>query len=94
MPLQVIEAWGPTERDGLTAGGTLACRVLAYTMTVGDKRISASLASFELAPSGSGTRLMFTEQGAYFEGADGEQVREQGWQALLQSLDVELQNPA
>lgn len=60
--------------------------VLAYTMTVGGKRISASQATFELQAAGSGTHLIFTEQAAFFEGADGPQVREAGWRALLEQL--------
>lgn len=64
--------------------------VFAYTMTVGDRRISASLATVEIAPDGDGTRLTFTEQGAFFEGADGPEMREQGWRALLEALGKEL----
>jgi uncharacterized protein YndB with AHSA1/START domain len=64
--------------------------VLAYTMAMGDKRISASLATFELLPSKTGTNLIFTEQGAFFEGADGPQMREQGWRELLEALGKEL----
>ena len=60
--------------------------VIAYTMSLGDRRFSASLATFEFLPAGEGTDLIFTEQGAYFEGADGPQMREQGWRTLLDSL--------
>ncbi|HEY7208869.1 MAG TPA: SRPBCC family protein [Bryobacteraceae bacterium] len=64
--------------------------VLAYTMAVADKRISASLATFELLPAAEGTDLIFTEQAAFFEGADGPQMREQGWQELLDRLGKSL----
>jgi uncharacterized protein YndB with AHSA1/START domain len=64
--------------------------VVAYTMTLGDKRISASLATFELLPTDRGTDLIFTEQGAFFEGADGPQMREGGWRKLLEKLACEL----
>ncbi len=64
--------------------------VIAYTMTLGEKRVSASQATFELVPSEKGTDLTFTEQGAYFEGADGRQMREQGWSTLLDDLAKEL----
>lgn len=60
--------------------------VFAYTMTVGDQRISASLATCQLASVDGGTRLTFTEQAAFFEGSDGPQLREQGWKALLDAL--------
>jgi uncharacterized protein YndB with AHSA1/START domain len=64
--------------------------VTAYTMTLGERRISASLATFELLPSGTGTDLVFTDQGVYFEGADGPQVRQEGWSQLLGNLTQEL----
>jgi len=60
--------------------------VIAYTMTLGDKRFSASLATVEFLPADKGTDLIFTEQGAYFEGADGPQIREGGWRQLLENL--------
>lgn len=64
--------------------------VFAYTMSVGDQRISSSLATVELLASGEGTNLIFTEQGAFFEGADGPRMREQGWRQLLDRLAAEL----
>ena len=64
--------------------------VFAYTMTLGDNRISASLATVELLPTEKGTDLVFTDQGAYFEGADGPQMRENGWRNLLERLGKEL----
>lgn len=39
--------------------------VYAYEMILNDVRISVSLATLEFAPSGSGTQLTLTEQGAY-----------------------------
>jgi uncharacterized protein YndB with AHSA1/START domain len=64
--------------------------VSSYTMTLGDKRISASLVTVELVPIEKGTDLILTHQGAYFEGADGPQMREQGWRQLVDSLAKEL----
>ena len=64
--------------------------VIAYTMTLGDRRFSASQATFELVPSEKGTSLIFTEQGAYFEGSDGAQMRQAGWTKLLEHLGKEL----
>ena len=64
--------------------------VLAYTMTVGETRISVSLATVELAPEGDGTRLIYTEQGAFFDGADRSAGREAGCRALLERLGEEL----
>src|SRR5260370_25686092 len=64
--------------------------VLAYTMSMADRRISASLATFELLANENGTALVFTEQGAYFEGSDGIPMREQGRRELLEHLAKEL----
>lgn len=64
--------------------------VLAYTMSIAGRRISSSLATFELRAADRGTTLTFTEQAAFFEGADGPQIRQQGWIALLDSLNREL----
>jgi uncharacterized protein YndB with AHSA1/START domain len=64
--------------------------VLAYTMTVGGKRISSSQATFEFVAKDKGTTLVFTEQAAFFEGADGPDMRKQGWTELLGSLAREL----
>jgi uncharacterized protein YndB with AHSA1/START domain len=58
-------------------------------MTVGEKCISASLATFQFLPSGTGTDLIFTHQGAFFEGADGPEMREEGWRKLLEQLTEE-----
>jgi uncharacterized protein YndB with AHSA1/START domain len=64
--------------------------VVASTMTLGDRRISASLVTFEFLPADGGTDLIFTHQGAFFEGADGPQRREEGWRHLLERLAIEL----
>jgi uncharacterized protein YndB with AHSA1/START domain len=64
--------------------------VIAYTMAVDDRRISSSQATVELLRAGKGTDLIFTEQGAFFEGADGPQMREDGWRKLLGQLAGEL----
>lgn len=55
-------------------------------MTLGDKRISASLVTVEFLPTEKRTDLLFTEQGAFFEDADGPEIREEGWRKLLESL--------
>jgi uncharacterized protein YndB with AHSA1/START domain len=64
--------------------------VFAYAMTVGDKRISASLASVELFTSGNGTRLVYTEQGQFFDGAEQPKERELGCAELFDKLVEEL----
>ena len=64
--------------------------VFVYAMTVGDKRISASLSSVELFASGKGTRLVYTEQGQFFDGADQPRDREVGCAELFDRLAEEL----
>ena len=59
-------------------------------MTLGDRRISASLVTVELLPTDEGTDLICTHQGAFFEGADGPQLREAGWRQLFERLAKEL----
>ena len=64
--------------------------VSAYTMTVNGKRISVSLATTEFLAEGSGTRLVYTEQGAYLDDLDQARSREQGCAALFDSLGREV----
>ena len=64
--------------------------VTASAMAIGGKRISASLVTIELLPTAQGTDLICTNQGTYFEGADGPKMREQGWQTLFDKLSKEL----
>ncbi len=64
--------------------------VFASTMTVGDKCISAALATVELLPSKAGTDLVLTHQGAFFEGADGPEMREAGWRKIVERLAAEI----
>jgi uncharacterized protein YndB with AHSA1/START domain len=65
--------------------------VFAYAMLVADRRMSVSLATIELTSSGAGTRLLFTEQAAFFEPADGAKLREAGWRELLGKLEEAVQ---
>lgn len=64
--------------------------VFAYTMLMNGKRFSSSHSSIEFIPDGAGTLMVFTEQAAFFEGADGIEMREQGTRELLDSLAREL----
>ncbi|MCU1328757.1 MAG: Activator of Hsp90 ATPase 1 family protein [Bryobacterales bacterium] len=64
--------------------------VIASTMSVGDRRISASLVTFELLPAKAGTELVLTHQAAFFEGSDSPKMREDGWRKLLDRLAVSL----
>jgi len=64
--------------------------VLGCNMAMNGRVFSAALATFELIASGDGTDLVFTHQAAFFEGADGPEMRKNGWQKLLSSLEAEL----
>jgi uncharacterized protein YndB with AHSA1/START domain len=60
--------------------------VYAYDMYSDDTRISVSLGTVELAPVGDGTRLTYTEQGAYLDGLDTPEEREHGTNELFDAL--------
>ncbi len=64
--------------------------VTASTMSVGDQRISASLVTVEFIAAGTGTDLLCTHQGIFFEGSDGPEIRQNGWRKLLEQLGTEL----
>ncbi len=64
--------------------------VTASRMALGEKRISASLVTVEFQATGDGTKLILTHQAAFFEGADGPQMREGGWKHLLEQLAKDL----
>ena len=64
--------------------------VISSTMTLGDRRISSALVTVELLPTDAGTDLVLTHQAAFFEGADGPQMREAGWRTLLERLATEI----
>ena len=64
--------------------------ISAYTMSVGERRMSASLATIELFPDGAGTRLTHTEQGAFLDVLDQAADRERGCAALFDNLGEEL----
>ena len=64
--------------------------VFTYDMHLDDRRISVSLTTIELAPTGSGTTLTFTEQGVFLDGFGGPESREIGTGELLDALGAEL----
>jgi uncharacterized protein YndB with AHSA1/START domain len=66
--------------------------VYSYDMHVEGTRISVSLATVEFTPVGdNGTRLVFTEQGAYLDGHETPASRAEGMGSLLDRLGKELQ---
>jgi uncharacterized protein YndB with AHSA1/START domain len=64
--------------------------VYAYEMHLDDRKISISLATLELKPAGTDTRLVMTEQGAFLDGHDDAGSREHGTNFLLDALGKSL----
>ena len=65
--------------------------VYSYELLFGETRVSVSLATIELISEGSGTRLILTEQGAFFDGIDSPATREHGTGELLDALGAALE---
>jgi len=65
--------------------------VSTYDMDLDEARVSLSLATVELKPEGSGTRLIYSEQGAFLDGYDVPAQREQGTRDPLDAWDAQLQ---
>jgi uncharacterized protein YndB with AHSA1/START domain len=63
-----------------------------YEMLLDDSRISISLATAEFTPEHDGTRLLFTEQGAFLDGHEMPARRDKGMGSLLDALGKELQS--
>ena len=53
-------------------------------MDIDGNRISVSVATIELKPEGKGTRLTYTEQGAFLDGFDFPAQREEGCRELYE----------
>jgi uncharacterized protein YndB with AHSA1/START domain len=68
--------------------------VFTYRMTMGTQPLSVSLTTIELFAEDRGTRLIQTEQGAYFGEGESVQGREEGTRGLLERLAEELDQSA
>jgi uncharacterized protein YndB with AHSA1/START domain len=69
--------------------------VYTYDMLLQETRISVSLATVEFTPVGDhGTRLVFTEQGAFLDGHESPARRADGMGSLLDALDKEVRSAA
>jgi uncharacterized protein YndB with AHSA1/START domain len=60
--------------------------VFAYDLLLDARLISVSLTTVEVQPDGDGTRLLFTEHGAFFDGLEDPAEREHGTGLLLDAL--------
>ncbi|MBE7366079.1 SRPBCC family protein [Ramlibacter pallidus] len=67
--------------------------VFAYDIGVDGRRLSVSLVTVEFAPSGAGTRMVYTEQLAYLDGHHDLAQRMQGTAEGLDRLALFLQEP-
>ncbi|GGA14571.1 hypothetical protein GCM10008018_69330 [Paenibacillus marchantiophytorum] len=64
--------------------------VYTYSLDQGDTRMSVSIATIELIPTIDGTKLVFTEQGAFLDGLDTPEQREHGTKEMLDLLGKSL----
>ncbi|MFP5390236.1 MAG: SRPBCC family protein [Gammaproteobacteria bacterium] len=60
--------------------------VYTYEMFLNERKISVSLATFELRADGTGTQVVLTEQGVFLDGYDDAGSREHGTNYLLDAL--------
>jgi len=66
--------------------------VMTSKMSLNGKPIVAMLLTLEFLPSGTGTDLIHTHQGAFLEWPDGPRMIEAGWRALLDRMEKELES--
>jgi uncharacterized protein YndB with AHSA1/START domain len=64
--------------------------VFAYEMHLDQRKISVSLATYELKSIGDGTQLVLTENGAFLDGYDDAGSRERGSNLLLDAIGKSL----
>jgi uncharacterized protein YndB with AHSA1/START domain len=67
--------------------------VYCYEMYQDGARMSVSVATVQIAGVGDGTRLTYTEQGAFLDGIDKPEDREEGTAWLLDNLGKYLAAP-
>jgi uncharacterized protein YndB with AHSA1/START domain len=60
--------------------------VYCYEMYGDDDRMSVSVATVDIVPDGTGTKLTYTEQGVFLDGIDKPEAREEGTAWLLDNL--------
>ena len=74
----------------------VASQRIAYTsaLSVADTVVTLSLTTVELAPEGDSTRLVLTEHGAFLDGHEQPDWREQGTSQWLDALGADLAGEA
>jgi len=68
--------------------------VYGYDMHLDERLISVSLATIQFQPSDQGTKMILTEQGAFLDGFDKPEAREEGTAWILDNLGKYLASPA
>jgi uncharacterized protein YndB with AHSA1/START domain len=66
--------------------------IYTYEMTMNGQRISVSLATIEIEPEGTGTRMTVVEHGAFLDGLDNSRQRQEGTEALMDALGASLKD--
>jgi uncharacterized protein YndB with AHSA1/START domain len=66
--------------------------VYSYSMRLDDAPVSVSLVTVQFEAEGTGTRMTFTEQGAFFDGHHDPAMREEGTRIGLARLDAVLED--
>lgn len=64
--------------------------VYTYSLDKGETRLSVSVVTIELIPVSDGVKLIYTEQGAFLDGSDTPEIREQGTKDMLDLLGKSL----
>ncbi len=65
--------------------------VYTFNLDMDEKRTSVSLMTVEFKSDGSGTKLFYTEQCAFFDKRDSLEVHLHGSKAFLDQLAIELE---
>ena len=60
--------------------------VYCYEMYAGDERMSVSVATVDIVAGDAGSKLTYTEQGAFLDGVDKPEAREEGTAWMLDNL--------
>jgi uncharacterized protein YndB with AHSA1/START domain len=68
--------------------------IWAYEMRMDGRRISVSIGTVEFFPAAGGTRLVLTEQGAFLDGLDTNEQRQEGTRQFLENLGTYLAETA
>ena len=65
--------------------------VFFQTLDVDHARVSAAVVTVEIRDIGERAEVVLTHQAAYFEGADGPEMRQIGWEYLLDTMASSMQ---